>query len=966
MRMPRERPRWLTIATILCLLAVPCAAASSAPSADGSPAVEVYWQGTARLRLTGITSALVLDEEICRVEADADGIVFYGLKRGETVVHLWTGEIAGALLVRVIDKPVRLPAPRLSAATQEALGRGSIGSTVTVSSGGRDSSQLLGIHRFDWTQAEQGERITIRSLAQNGAGMGLSKLNIGTLGIEIANERRTISLLDFALDTAGGLKARVPPVTNFNALILRGASVAATHGASQVQAFAGVSVPGYYLSLAGTRAVAGVNFSGDVSPGLRVFSTTAFTSVPPVSATGPQPRERGVFQTLGATYRRGEHWALTGMAGASNRGGMAQAGAAYEGGRGSAFVSGTLSARRFPLNQLQLFYSGATSVTSGATLRWNERLTAVVGLQHSASPPTGLTRVSGNSTNVSPGVNLRLTRNQQVALTYTFQESELAAGSRRWQRTNRYQGVLQSLFGRVSNTLMVESSHRRDDSQSGTQRDFTARELATIPFGAGALSFGFSHFRAGPTALARARARYSLLDPVYQQWIETDPSGFRYADLPESLQEILKEFLPTNTELHAGASFHVGRRLTVAPRASVTFQSEGLPGSRGRSENLGYSLNYQITPSTQLQSSLTEMLLLNAAGGRMTRARVVTFGVHRTFTGGARFLALRGDRGVIQGRIYRDMNVDGVPGDGEPGLGGIRVELEGHGTTTTDAGGRYVFARLGRGTYRLRVPLSQFTTPVRVTSPTDVSVDLVEDKSAVVNVGVVNFARVMGDVFNDYRLDGARQPGAPGLQRVRLTLEGPPGRYAVETDSNGQFEAREVLPGEYILRLEPDSLPPGYRPPEAPLPVSVRPTSTVLVETPVRALRSVAGRVLFQPPAPPSGETAAGVPEAGAAMGGHSPGLRALAGVRVSAGGVVATTDAEGRFLLRDLPAGEQTLMVLSYTAPPPAVRLPAGRFKLAFEPAALAGITITISNPEALRYILPDVAETSLAHVAP
>ena len=61
----------------------------------------------------------------------------------------------------------------------------------------------------------------------------------------------------------------------------------------------------------------------------------------------------------------------------------------------------------------------------------------------------------------------------------------------------------------------------------------------------------------------------------------------------------------------------------------------------------------------------------------------------------------------ITNRVWRDSDGDGLLGDGEPGVAGVRVELlDAHGavvaTTTTGKNGRYSFDRLTAGAYQLR------------------------------------------------------------------------------------------------------------------------------------------------------------------------------------------------------------------------------------------------------------------------
>jgi uncharacterized repeat protein (TIGR01451 family) len=82
-------------------------------------------------------------------------------------------------------------------------------------------------------------------------------------------------------------------------------------------------------------------------------------------------------------------------------------------------------------------------------------------------------------------------------------------------------------------------------------------------------------------------------------------------------------------------------------------------------------------------------------------------------------------RGSISGRVYLDSNDNGTPDNGERGLAGVTVNLEGidelgnavSATTTTDANGNYRFADLRAGTYRVIEPTQPLGTTNGITTP---------------------------------------------------------------------------------------------------------------------------------------------------------------------------------------------------------------------------------------------------------
>ena len=65
----------------------------------------------------------------------------------------------------------------------------------------------------------------------------------------------------------------------------------------------------------------------------------------------------------------------------------------------------------------------------------------------------------------------------------------------------------------------------------------------------------------------------------------------------------------------------------------------------------------------------------------------------------------------------------------------------------TDSEGRFEFSGLSPDVYRVSLGLAQFKVPVRVTSPTQVSLDLSSLRTAEVDLGVINVSRVQGNVF---------------------------------------------------------------------------------------------------------------------------------------------------------------------------------------------------------------------------
>jgi hypothetical protein len=340
---------------------------------------------------------------------------------------------------------------------------------------------------------------------------------------------------------------------------------------------------------------------------------------------------------------------------------------------------------------------------------------------------------------------------------------------------------------------------------------------------------------------------------------------------------------------------------------------------------------------------------------------------------------------IIEGRVFRDNNVNGAFNFGEQGLVGLRVRLDDGEVAETDEQGRYKFTDVSQGEHTVLLSLTQFSEPVRMTTKNQASVDLIRQKIGMVNFGIVNFARITGSVFNDLNLDGIRTPDAKGLPSVHLMLDDGKTHRNIVAQDNGDFEADDVPPGDYRITVDASTLPANYSLPEDSFTLHVTPVSTVVESIPARAMRSIAGRVfvkVFSEPAakpvdsgklkiggmPPGsvrsqrgGQAGGRVSQTGrgqaqGANGDSASGdynLVPIAGVQITAGHGVAKTDENGNFLLRDLPAGDLTVTLVPMKDLPAGMKVPAGLVKMPPEPIQVQGATIVIGNPELAPYLV-------------
>jgi hypothetical protein len=907
--------------------------------------VDVYWQQSTALSIPSVSKVVVLDESICRADVSEDNVTFFGLARGESVALVWTGDRHFSLLVRVIMEPAKLPPPTLRQASDEGAIHGLYGSSLQGTNGSGSVSGYMFVQRLSWQQDLQDSRLSIQAQVQDQTGAGTPAFNLNTASVVYSTPRYNLSLIDTIVGMNGGFQAQVVPNSGVvNSLLIRGAEMQFHQGRNEYGFFAGTTVPTTYLDFSDTRDVIGFNFGRQESPRLYLYATTAGTSIPFLVTGGGYRRQTDVFQTAGFAYHLNDHWAFQSSGGISTSGAMAQGSALYSGVRGTAYVSVMRASPDFPLNQLQLFVGGQSSVTAGATAQLNTRVSGGLFYQHASAQPNALFSSSASSDYLSPNLNIELSPRERLTFYYTLTRNRGGLGTANQAAGHRADFQLSSqITPRLGNSAELVFGALSDPLQLNATTQFSVRDALNFQLpGANTLFLTFSHDRTDPSLVNRLSSELDLLSPALQELFLLNPLAFvESPNLPPQIRTLLSNLQPTNTQVSLSGQFMIRRRLNISPQVGYFHSAKSTTGS-SNSHTLGYTLAYQMTPRWQLQSSLANVMLWDSAQQGLRRDTVFSVGFNVALRGAPHWLVpYHAHRGAIRGRVYKDLNINGAFNAGEPGFPGARVDLSDGESVLTDSEGRFEFSGLTPDVYRVSLGLAQFKVPVRVTSSTQVSVDLSSLRTAEIDFGVINFSRVQGNVFNDYLVNGDRQPDAPPVPGVRLMLTSGESSRDVITDGSGDFEFDELDPGEYKLALDPATIPPNFIGPSTAHVLHIEPNSTVVEDFPLQALRSISGQVLLKT-----------TPDAKA--GGPQPVLQPLAGATISLAGRVVTTDEQGRFVLRNLPAGPWVLETVAWSPAPEAVKMPSGPVDLPREPVQVQGATIVISNPGLLKYLVP------------
>ena len=177
--------------------------------------------------------------------------------------------------------------------------------------------------------------------------------------------------------------------------------------------------------------------------------------------------------------------------------------------------------------------------------------------------------------------------------------------------------------------------------------------------------------------------------------------------------------------------------------------------------------------------------------------------------------------GALGGRVFEDMDNDGIMGDGDPGVAGVTVRIEGNRTgtvreITTDETGEYLFDFLPDDMYTISATLpdgmlyarySQTGGDLRsIFTGSNITREFpVRDAARVMdkNIGVVENGVISGVAFLDLNCNGRLDEGEPGYAGVTVEAlrgSGSESQGKTETGEDGAFRLEGLRGGDYQLR----------------------------------------------------------------------------------------------------------------------------------------------------------------------
>jgi hypothetical protein len=873
---------------------------------ESAPRVKLTVHTTSLLTLDEAVSSLtILDSQIVAAELkDGRALSLTGLRQGETVIITFGRGGRRTLVIEVVSRPSKNPADISAEAARRARASRTSGFFNLYYSPSFDGNSSLLRQRFEYTQKLSnhstlrtsgdwfkffggGGETRFSSLSTN---FGMDRLTMG-----ISRAASTLDMLDSQLD--------ITPLS------LYGYTLRGFHYSSNLapdvrglEIFGGLARPSPALFEGSEGYLAGALIPIKTAADFRLR----------VGAIGVAPHAKGHTGNGGlilqsdARYNPDDKTVLEGEIAYAENQLSWRSNLNLQ--RGAFAIVGETS--RFD-SQSPLISIGAQSGgrrANSLSLRWvpNKSFISTVSYNQVAyTPPTFTSRAALNNSSLFVSANFRIFNGSDIGLRFAEQKIETITSANASALELATQTATLTYHSRFNNRWSNLFETRLTTSQetsvgANVERGLSLREEMRRVWTRWTTT-AYAHYNFNTPSLTGLVVRnVSLLPPLLRRAYEADPVGFLSANrgLLSSLLAGIE--LPETRSLGVGLRFQGAfSRHTVS--GDVRYDGGQLLAHERRNLFATVSFNTRLDDANSVQFMASRSFLLGQKGSTFFLTASYT---HR-FGGGLKgfqFTELLGiNEGHLQGRVFSDLNGNGQDEAMEPGVAGVKIQLNGNSTALTDAQGRYHFSSLAPGNYTVSMRLTDLGIRQRASTATEQNLSISGKQNLRVNFGITSFGFISGRVFNDLFLTGGQSANQmPGIAGVRLNLTALDSASRGEAqsrvvDAGGAYDFSNLAPGNYQLEVDAATLPPDFRLPKV--------TSWKIVVEPVKghyqdialaAQRAVSGLVFVDK----DGD------------GQFDPQKdEVIENAEVVCGQQTVYTNHSGVYLLRNLPAGKTPIL---------------------------------------------------------
>jgi len=167
-------------------------------------------------------------------------------------------------------------------------------------------------------------------------------------------------------------------------------------------------------------------------------------------------------------------------------------------------------------------------------------------------------------------------------------------------------------------------------------------------------------------------------------------------------------------------------------------------------------------------------------------------------------------KGALKGNVFIDSNNNGILDKGESQAKDISFIL-GEDNASANKSGIFLFSSVEPGEYDLDIDISSLPVGLTPSIAMPYKVKIRRGRTEQVNIPLVRVCRVSGIMFQDLNKDGKLDADEIGLPLIKVTLEREDFKSRdTFTAQDGKFSFATVPPGDYILSVDKEWLPPRF------------------------------------------------------------------------------------------------------------------------------------------------------------
>ncbi|MGE3468244.1 MAG: collagen binding domain-containing protein, partial [Pyrinomonadaceae bacterium] len=564
----------------------------------------------------------------------------------------------------------------------------------------------------------------------------------------------------------------------------------------------------------------------------------------------------------------------------------------------------TRFARTSPLNSIGAQYGGRKSEAFSFYWRPDRRFATSVGYNH-----TQVSRLRNSQladydrsllfSNVSYEVSkdLRLTlryTDQKIETAFPGSVSKFAIQTRTLSFGNSYK-----FNSNWSNTIEGRLNFNREaNADASLEKGFSLNEQLRFGWGGGSVTGFLRYNHKSPSLTSLLVRNPGLLPPALQVAFALDPAEFLRLNRDRIAYLLGGIELPQTRSMDAGVRFQKSiSRYTIS--AATRYNAGEVYAVNQKDLYTSASLGVRLDRANSMQISAWRSF---GGGGRsgMTISYTHQFG---SSGDGFQFSKLFSfTNAKVRGRVFYDLNANGISDPGEPGVAGMKIQIDGKRSAITDKNGRYELSANSDGRQTVALTSAELGVRLIASTPTEQTVGANGRQKLDVNFGVRDHGSMSGRVINDLgHSGGAQAENSPGLAGVKVTLRSADtgfGSFVLEqlTSADGAYLFPNLRPGKYLVEIDTATLPPNYNIPGITgSSLVVQALQTSYYDISITAQRAITGIVYIDQNGDGRYTDKVDDPVPGAFVSLHNSS---------------ATSGIDGAYILRNLPAGKANVIV--------------------------------------------------------